>query len=89
MSLPGNPEEEISSDSTEIFDDVDKDIQEAFDILKRAANKLRKEKEAFHGARKKLKDKKIKLDIGGLLFSTSKETLIKDPGSFKNLPSLW
>ena len=83
MSLPCNPEEEISCHSTEVFDDVDKDIQEAFDILKRTANKLRKEKEALYGARKELEDKKIKLDVGGHLFSTSKETLIKDPGSFK------
>ena len=71
----------------EDFDDVNKAFEEAFDILNRATNKVRKEKEALYGATKKLEDeyfpKKIKLDVGGHIFSTSLTTLKKDPGNIK------
>ena len=60
-------------------------IQGAFDILKRETLKVRKEKEALDSVAKKLEHvhfaKTIKLNVGGQYFTTSLETLTKDPGS--------
>ena len=87
MSLSRNSKEEISSHNSEVFDDVNKGFKEAFDILIRATNKVRKEKEALDEAAKKLEQvhfpKKIELNVGGHCFSTSLETVKKDSGNFK------
>ena len=86
MSLSCNSDKEISSHTSEVFDDVNKDFKEAFDILNRATNKVRKEKEALDEAAKKLEQvhfpKMIDLNVGGHHFSTSLETVKKDPGNF-------
>ena len=85
MSLPRNSDEEISSQTSDVFDDVNRDFKEAFDILIRATNKVRKEKEALDEAAKKLEQvhfpQAIELNVGGHRFPTSLETVKKDPGN--------
>lgn len=79
--------EELDSDSEveEDLAEVNHHINEVFDILKRKTTRLRMEKEAFASMAKKLKhvhfSKTLKLNIGGQLFTTSLETMKKDPGS--------
>lgn len=55
-----------------------------FDILTNETSKVRKQKEAFDEAVKKLEhvhfSEMVNLNVGGHLFSTSLETLTKDPG---------
>lgn len=77
-------EEESSSDRSEVLDDVNQRVKEVFDILNRETNRVRKEMDALDEAAKKLEhvhfSKMVKLNVGGHLFSTSVETLTKDPG---------
>ena len=79
--------EELDSDSEveEDLAEVNHHINEVFGILKRKTSRLRMEKEAFASMAKKLKhvhfSKTLKLNIGGQLFTTSLETMKKDPGS--------
>ena len=53
--------------------------------VKHETNKLRKEKEAFDKVAKKLEhvlfSKMLKLNVGGHMFTTSLETMTKDPGN--------
>ena len=60
-------------------------IDDVHDILRRETNKLRKEKEAFDEVAKKLDhvhfSKMLKLNVGGHMFTTSLETMTKDPGN--------
>ena len=87
MSSSRTLENEISSDSSEVLEDVNKHIKEAFDILNRETTRVRKEMEALDEAAKKLEhvhfSKMLNLNVGGHLFSTSLATLNKDPGIFK------
>ena len=82
-------EEEIVSQSEEALEEVNSHIKEVFDILKRETLKVRKEMETFDTMAKKLKhvhfSKTLKLNVGGQLFSTSLETMKKDPGSCYSL----
>ena len=82
-------EEEIVSQSEEALEEVNSHIKEVFDILKRETLKVRKEMEAFDTVAKKLKHvhfaKPLKLNVGGQLFSTSLETMRRDPGSCSSL----
>ena len=59
-------------------------VKAVFDILERETMKVRKEMEAFDAVAKKLKHvhftKTLKLNVGGQIFSTSLETMKKDPG---------
>ena len=52
--------------------------------MKRETNKLRKEKEAFDEVAKKLEhvhfSEMLKLNVGGHMFTSSLQTMIKDPG---------
>ena len=68
------------------FQELHKHINDVHDILKRETNKLRKEKEAFDEVAKKLEhvqfSKMLKLNVGGHIFTTSLETMTKDPGNF-------
>ena len=72
--------------SDEPLEEANNYIKEAFDILKRERNKVRKEKEAFDEVAKKLEhvhfSKIVMLNVGGHFFSTSLATLKKDPGMF-------
>ena len=67
------------------FEELYKHIDDVYDILKRETNKLRKEKEAFDEVAKKLDhvhfSKMLKLNVGGHMFTTSLETMTKDPGN--------
>jgi len=78
-------EEEDISQSDGALEEVNSHIKDVFDILKRETLKVRKEREAFDAVAKKLKhvhfNKTLKLNVGGQLFSTSLETMKKDPGS--------
>ena len=60
-------------------------IKKVYDILNRESARVRKEKEAFDVVAKKLEhvhfSKTLKLNIGGQFFTTSLETMKKDPGS--------
>ena len=76
----------------EALDEVNKHIKEAFDILKRETNKLRKERNAFDEVAKKLEhvhsSTMLKLNVGGHFFSTRLATMTKDPGPLKQVLSL-
>ena len=78
-------EEDVSASSSEALEEVNGHIKEVFEILKRETMKVRKEMEAFDSVAKKLKhvhfSKTLKLIVGGQLFSTSLETMKKDPGN--------
>ena len=73
------------SPSDGAFEELHKHINDVYDILKRETNKLRKEKEAFDEVAKKLEhvhfSKMLKLNVGGHMFTTSLETMTKDPGN--------
>ncbi|KAL9951581.1 hypothetical protein ACROYT_G044265 [Oculina patagonica] len=87
MSSSRNSKEEENSPfpDDEALGEVNQHIKEAFDILKREMNKVRKEKEAFDEVAKKLEhihfSKMLNLNVGGHRFSTSLATMNKDPGS--------
>ncbi|XP_022808125.1 uncharacterized protein LOC111345114 [Stylophora pistillata] len=80
-----NSEEEDLSDCDEALDEVNQRIKEAFDILKRETNKVRKEKRSLDKVAKKLEhvhfSTMVQLNVGGHQFSTSVATLNRDPGS--------
>ncbi|KAL9951572.1 hypothetical protein ACROYT_G044256 [Oculina patagonica] len=50
MSSSRNSEEEISSHSSKVLEDVNKHIKEAYDILNRGTNRARKEPETVEGS---------------------------------------
>ena len=86
MSSKRNSEKDLSMQaSDEALEEVNKHIKEAFDILKRETNNLRKERKAFDEVAKKLEhvhfSKMLKLNVGGHFFSTSLATMNKDPGT--------
>ncbi len=87
MSSTRKSEEEISSYSSEVLEDVKKRIKEAYDILNDETKRVRKEPEVVDETAKKLEhihfSKMVKLNVGGHLFSTSLETLKKDSGIFE------
>ena len=60
-------------------------MKKAYDIMKKQALDVRKEKEAFDSVAKKLKHvhfaSVLKLNVGGTEFTTSLQTLTKDTGS--------
>ena len=60
-------------------------IKEAYEILKQESLRVQKEKEAFDSVATKLEhvhfSPTVKLNVGGQFFSTSLQTLTKDPGS--------
>ncbi|KAL9956030.1 hypothetical protein ACROYT_G037447 [Oculina patagonica] len=79
------PEEELQSDQDQALEEANCHIKDLFHLLKRETNKLRQESEAFDEVAKKLEhvhfSKTLKLNVGGQMFSTSLETMKKDPGS--------
>ena len=87
MSSSPKLEDEISSYSSEVLEDVNKRVKDVLDILSRETNRVRKEMEALDEAAKKLEhvhfSKMVKLSVGGHFFSTSSATLNKDPGDFE------
>jgi len=80
-----NAEPDIYSEVEEHLAEINLHLKEVCDIVKRETSRLRKEKEAFGSLAKKLEhvhfSNTLKLNIGGQLFTTSLETMKKDPGS--------
>ena len=87
MSSSPKLEDEISSHSSEVLEDVNKRVKDVLDILSRETNRVRKEMGALDEAAKKLEhvhfSKMVKLSVGGHFFSTSLATLNKDPGNLE------
>lgn len=85
MSDHGSSDDENEVPSESALEEANSRIREAYDILRREATRVRKEREAFESVAKKLKDvhfgTTVKLNVGGQYFSTSVHTLNKDPGS--------
>ena len=85
MSSSPKLENVEDSPSDGAFEELHKHINDVHDILKRETNKLRKEKEAFDEMARKLEhvhfSKMLKLNVGGHMFTTSLETMTKDPGN--------
>ena len=85
MSSSPKSENVEDSPSDGAFEELYQHINDVHDILKRETNKLRKEKEAFDEMAKKLEhvhfSKMLKLNVGGHMFTTSLETMTKDPGN--------
>ena len=85
MSSSPKSENVGDSPSDGAFEELYQHINDVHDILKRETNKLRKEKEAFDEMAKKLEhvhfSKMLKLNVGGHMFTTSLETMTKDPGN--------
>ena len=77
--------EQIEKPSYEALGDAIGHMKKAYRIMKQQALDLRKEKEAFESSAMKLKHvhfaSTIKLNVGGQYFTTSLETLKKDPES--------
>ena len=74
------------SSGDEALKKVSNHTKEAFDILKQKTDRVRKEKEAFDEVDRKPErvrsSKIVKLNVGGHFFSTTLETLNKNPGTF-------
>ena len=72
------------SSGDEALNKVNNHIKEAFDILKQETDRVRREKEALDEVDRKPErvhsSKIVKFNVGGHLFSTTLETLNKDPG---------
>ena len=87
MSSSTKSEEEISSHSSEVLEDVNKRVKDVLDILSRETNRVRKEMEALDEAAKKLEhihfSKMVTLNVCGHFFLTSLATLNKDPGNLE------
>ncbi|RMX48524.1 hypothetical protein pdam_00008499 [Pocillopora damicornis] len=77
MSTKCNSKKDFPGD--EALDKVNKHIKDAFDILKRETNRLRKERNAFDEVAKKFEhvhfSSMLKLNVGGHFFSTSLATM--------------
>ena len=86
MSSSRNSKDVGDSPCDEAFNELHKHIDDVHNFLKREANKLRKEKEAFDEVAKKLEhvhfSKMLKLNVGGHIFTTSLEIMTKDPRNF-------
>ena len=85
MAEHNSSNEEFAPPRIEPFSTANNLIKETYEILKEEAARVQKEKEAFDSVAKKLEHvhfaKTIKLNVGGQYFTTSLETLTKDPGS--------
>lgn len=82
MSSSRNWEKNINSCSSEGLEDVEKRVKDV-DITNREVKRVRMEHEAHDEAAKSHFPKRVKLDVGGHLFSTSLTTLTKDPGDLE------
>ena len=85
MSAENADNEKIDTPSYQALEEAHKLMKEAYEIMKHEAMIVRKEKEAFDSVAKKLEhvhfSSTVKLNVGGQFFSTSLQTLTKDPGS--------
>ena len=83
MSDRSQEEEELTH--TQVLADVEKQIKAVCNQLQRQASRLREEQEAFDSISKRMESMqlstKVKLNVGGILFTTTVQTLTKDPNS--------
>ena len=82
---PKNVEKDVSENESDgALEEVNSHIKAVFEILNSETTKARKEMKSFDTMAKKLKhvhfSKTLKLNVGGQLFSTSLDTMKKDPG---------
>ena len=82
---PKNVEKDVSENESDgALEEVNSHIKAVFEILNSETTKARKEMKSFDTIAKKLKhvhfSKTLKLNVGGQLFSTSLDTMKKDPG---------
>ena len=77
--------EEGSNSNNQVFKDAENQIKEVCEVLQREATRLRQEQEAIDAMSKKIDHvhltPTINLNIGGRRFTTSLQTLTKDPDS--------
>ena len=77
--------EEGSNPNNQVFKDAENQIKEVCEVLQREATRLRQEQEAIDAMSKKIDHvhltSTINLNIGGRRFTTSLQTLTKDPDS--------
>ena len=78
-------EKKVDTPSQEELQEAFDLMKKAYDIMKKQALDVRKEKEAFDSVAKKLKHvhfaSVLQLNVGGTEFTTSIQTLTKDTGS--------
>ena len=78
-------EKQIDTPSYEALEEAIGFVKKAYDIMKQQADDVRKEREAFESVAKKLEHvhfaSTVELNVGGQHFTTSLQTLTKDPGS--------
>lgn len=78
-------EKKVDTPSQEELQEALDLMKKAYDIMKKQALDVRKEKETFDSVAKKLKHvhfaSVLKLNVGGTEFTTSLQTLTKDTGS--------
>ena len=78
-------ENQIDAPSYEALEEALGFVKKAYDVMKEQAVNVRKEKEAFESVAKKLEHvhfaSTVELNVGGQHFTTSLQTLTKDPGS--------
>lgn len=83
MSATNTEEEELSHN--QVLADVEKQIKAVCKLLQRQATRLHEEQEAFDSVAKKLErmqfSSTVKLNVGGHHFTTTVQTLTKDPDS--------
>ena len=76
---------EGSNSNNQVFKDAENQIKEVCEVLQREATRLRQEQEAIDAMSKKIDyvhlTSTINLNIGGRRFTTSLQTLTKDPDS--------
>ena len=80
-----NDEKQVDAPSCEAVEEALGLMKKAYDIMKQQAVDVRKEKEAFESVAKKLEhvhfSSTVTLNVGGQHFTTSLQTLTKDPDS--------
>ena len=83
--MSGRSQEEEELSHTEVLADVEKQIKAVCNQLQRQASRLREEQEAFNSMSKKMESMqlstKVNLNVGGQHFTTTVQTLTKDPDS--------
>ena len=83
MSDRSQEEEELTH--TQVLADVEKQIKAVCNQLQRQASRLREEQKACDSISKRMESMqlstKVKLNVGGILFTTTVQTLTKDPDS--------
>ena len=85
FKMSDRSQEEGEMTHTQVLADVEKQIKAVCNQLQRQASRLREEQEACDSISKRMENMqlsaKVKLNVGGVLFTTTVQTLTKDPDS--------